>query len=91
MNSGGRAAGSSPGPCSAGTCRSVFTEVGGDGRGGGAVAAAQPPSVAGGGVGAAASAGADREQAVARTAAQRALITAVSVAGSGLRGRERIR
>jgi outer membrane receptor for monomeric catechols len=79
----------------------VFTDVGGADSGGGAVMAVQPPPgvVADGdagfgwGVGADASSdpGADMEQAVTRAAAQRALIMAASVAGSGLHGRERIR
>ncbi|GAA2684342.1 hypothetical protein GCM10010412_070610 [Nonomuraea recticatena] len=61
-------------------CRSVFTEVGGADCGGGAVMAVQfPPGrvaafVADVGVGAGVGAAADREQAVSRTAAQRALI-----------------
>ncbi|WP_219528847.1 hypothetical protein [Nonomuraea guangzhouensis] len=53
----------------------MFTEVGGADLGGGAVLVAHPPP----GV-ADADAGADREQAAIRTAAQRALIMAASVA-----------
>ncbi|GAA4967973.1 hypothetical protein GCM10023334_090180 [Nonomuraea thailandensis] len=61
----------------------MFTEVGGADRGGGAVLVAQPPPrVADGdaGWGVVADADADIGQAATRTAAQRALIMAVSVA-----------
>ncbi|MCK2222061.1 hypothetical protein MF672_050885 (plasmid) [Actinomadura sp. ATCC 31491] len=61
-------------------CRSVFTEVGGAARGGGAVLVAQPPSVVADEDDSSVDAGADMEQAVIRTAAQRALIMAASVA-----------
>ncbi|WP_431915663.1 hypothetical protein [Nonomuraea jabiensis] len=60
----------------------MFTVVGGADSGGGAVMAVQPPSevVADGEVGVDADAGAYMEQAVTRTAAQRVLIMAASVA-----------
>ncbi|MEU7860534.1 hypothetical protein [Nonomuraea sp. NPDC049141] len=72
-------------------CRSVFTEVGGADSGGadsggadsggGAVLVVQlPPGAADGDVAADADASADMEQAATRTAAQRALIMAASVA-----------
>ncbi|GAA3444278.1 hypothetical protein Pve01_26000 [Planomonospora venezuelensis] len=66
----------------------MFTEVGGGDCGGGAVAGAQPapPGVE---TGWEVGADADIAQAVTRTAAQKVLIMAASVAGSGLHGRER--
>jgi hypothetical protein len=67
----------------------VFTDVGGADCGGGAVMAAQPwPGVFGWGVGADAG---TEEQAATKTAAQRVLIMAASVAARGLHGRERNR
>ncbi|GGL43076.1 hypothetical protein GCM10014719_50510 [Planomonospora parontospora subsp. antibiotica] len=73
----------------------MFTEVGGTGCGGGAVAAAQPPPGVETGWGVEADAGAeavaDTVQAVTRTAAQKVLIMAASMAGGRLHGRERNR
>ncbi|WP_146607270.1 hypothetical protein [Spongiactinospora gelatinilytica] len=61
----------------------MLTDVGGAGFGGGAVAGTQPE------VGAGVAAGAVMAQAVTTTAAQMALIMAVSMAGDGFPGRER--
>ncbi|MFF0250604.1 hypothetical protein ACWEU6_22515 [Streptosporangium sandarakinum] len=61
-------------------CRSVFTDVGGADCGGGGVLVVQPPPRVADGDDSRVDAGADMEQAATRTAAQRALVMAASVA-----------
>ncbi|MGP3916615.1 hypothetical protein [Nonomuraea sp. 10N515B] len=58
----------------------MFTDVGGADCGGGGVLVVQPPSVVADGDDSSVDPGADMEQAATRTAAQRALIMAASVA-----------